>query len=131
MTHLRKECKNRFFYTNQKFYITTFPPRTLPFYGLLVPFTSMCLCSVTSVTSDSLGPHVRHLCPLESPGKNTGVCCHLLLQGIFPTQGSNSQLLCLLHCRQILYPLSHLGSLPLHGSYKNLQRGETPWVDQL
>ena len=32
---------------------------------------------------------------------------HFLLQGIFPTQGSNP---CLLHCRQILYPLSHRGS---------------------
>ena len=30
--------------------------------------------------------------------------CHFLLQGIFPTQGSS---LCLLHCRQIVYPLSH------------------------
>ena len=37
-------------------------------------------------------------------GKNTGVRCHFLLQGIFPTQGSN---LGLLHCRQILYWLSH------------------------
>ena len=36
----------------------------------------------------------------DSPGKNTGVGCHFLLQGIFPTSGSN---LCLLHCRQILY----------------------------
>ena len=36
----------------------------------------------------------------DSPGKNTGVGCHFLLQGIFPTQGSN---LHLLHCRQILY----------------------------
>ena len=40
-------------------------------------------------------------------GKNTGVSCHFLLQVIFPTQGSNS---ILLHCRQILYYLSHLGS---------------------
>ena len=32
----------------------------------------------------------------DSPGKNTGVGCHLLLQGIFPTQGSNPHLLCLL-----------------------------------
>ena len=32
-------------------------------------------------------------------GKNTGVGCHFLLQGIFPTQGSNPRLL---HCRQIL-----------------------------
>ena len=31
----------------------------------------------------------RPLCPWDSPGKNTGVGCHSLLQGIFPTQGSN------------------------------------------
>ena len=43
----------------------------------------------------------------DSPGKNTGVGCHALLQGIFPTQGSNPGLL---HCRQILYHLSHQGS---------------------
>ena len=36
-------------------------------------------------------------------GKNTGVGCHTLLRGIFLTQGSNPYLLCLLHCRQILY----------------------------
>ena len=40
-------------------------------------------------------------------GKNTGVGCHFLLQGIFLTQGSN---LGLLHCRQTLYHLSHKGS---------------------
>ena len=33
---------------------------------------------------------------MDSPGKNTGVGCHALLQGIFPTQGSNLCLLCLL-----------------------------------
>ena len=43
----------------------------------------------------------------DSLGKNTGVGCHFLLQGIFPTQGSN---LDLLHCRQTLYCLSHQGS---------------------
>ena len=35
--------------------------------------------------------------PRDSPGKNTGVGCHAILQGIFPTQGSNLSLLCLLH----------------------------------
>ena len=50
------------------------------------------------------------LCPLHSPGQNTGVGCHSLFQGIFPTQGSN---LGFLHCRQILYHLSHQGS-PTH-----------------
>ena len=53
---------------------------------------------------DSLRPHgllsARILWPRNSPGKNPGVACHFLLQGIIPTQGSNS---CLLHCRQILY----------------------------
>ena len=43
----------------------------------------------------------------DSPDKNTGVGCHALLQGIFPTWGLN---LGLLHCRQILYHLSHQGS---------------------
>ena len=37
---------------------------------------------------------------MDSPSKNTGVGCHSLLQGIFPTQGSNPHLL---HCRKILY----------------------------
>ena len=49
----------------------------------------------------------RLFCPWDSPGKNAGVGCHSLLQGIFPTQGSNPGLL---HCRQILYHLSHQGS---------------------
>ena len=43
----------------------------------------------------------------DSPGKNTGVGCHALFQGIFPNQGLNSNLL---HCRWILYCLSHQGS---------------------
>ena len=50
------------------------------------------------------------LCPWNSPGENTGVNSHSLLQGIFPTQGLNPHLLCLLHCRHILYHLSHQGS---------------------
>ena len=64
--------------------------------------------------SDSLWPHelqhTRLLCPWNSPGKNTGVGCHALLQRIFPTKGLNQHHLCLLHCRWILYPLTHLGS---------------------
>ena len=39
----------------------------------------------------------RLLCPWDSPGKNTGVGNHALLQGVFPTQGSNPRLLALLH----------------------------------
>ena len=43
----------------------------------------------------------------DSPDKNTGVCCHALLQHIFPTQGWNPGLP---HCRGILYHLGHQGS---------------------
>ena len=46
----------------------------------------------------------RLLCPWNFLGKNTGVGCHALLKGIFLTQESNPSLL---HCRQILYHLSH------------------------
>ena len=48
----------------------------------------------------------------DSPGKNTKVGCHTLLQGIFPTQGSNPGLL---HYRHILYHLSHQGSSRMLG----------------
>ena len=59
-----------------------------------------------SVMSDSLQPHGLYS-PGNSPGQNTGVGIPSLLQGIFPTQGSNPGLL---HCRQILYQLSYRGS---------------------
>ena len=62
-----------------------------------------------SLRPDGLQP-TRLLCPWDFPGKETGVGCHFLLQGIFPTQGSNPGLL---HCRQILYWLSYKGSLLL------------------
>ena len=58
-----------------------------------------------SVMPDSLRPHglqpTSLLCPWDFPGKNTGMGCHFLLQGIFPIQGSNPGLL---YCRQILSP---------------------------
>ena len=44
----------------------------------------------------------------DFPGKNTGVGCHFFFQGIFPTQGSNPGLLCLLHGRQDSWPLEAL-----------------------
>ena len=59
-----------------------------------------------SVMSDSLQPHGLQS-HWNSPGQNSGVGSLSLLQGIFPTQGLNAGLL---HCRQILYHLSHEGS---------------------
>ena len=67
-----------------------------------------------SVMSDSLQPHghqpIRLLYPLNFPDKSTTVGCHLLLQRIFQTQGSNPHLLWLLHQQANFLPLSHLGS---------------------
>ena len=59
-----------------------------------------------SVVSDSLQLHGLYS-PWNSPGQNTGVGSLSLLQGIFPTQGLSPGLL---HCRRILYQLSHQGS---------------------
>ena len=68
--------------------------------------------------------------PWGSLGKNTGVGCHSLLQGIFPTQELNWGLL---HCRWILYPLSHRGrpqttSTPLYagGELQGSNRDRPP-----
>ena len=67
-----------------------------------------CVCISCSVVSDSLWPQglqpARLLCPWDSPGKITGMCCPSLLQRIFQTQGSNPGIL---HCRQIPYHLSY------------------------
>jgi len=70
----------------------------------LVPQLCPTLCNPVECSPPRL------LCPWNSLGKNTGVGCHVLLQGIFPTQGSN---LGLPHCRWIVYRLSHQGYLLL------------------
>ena len=73
-------------------------------------------CAKCPVMSNSLRPHglqpTRLLCLWDFPGKNTRVSCHFLLQGVFPTLGLNPSLLCLLHCRRILYLLIHPGCPP-------------------
>ena len=82
--------------------------------GVKTKLISRGNCAVLShsVVSDSFWLHALSNPPGssvhgDSPGKNTGVSCHALLQGIFPTQGSNPSLP---HCRQILYHLNHQGS---------------------
>ena len=67
----------------------------------------------------------RVLCPWDSPGKNAGMGCHFLLQGIFPTQGSNSNLLHLLH--------GLAGSVPLTPPEKPLlqEMWVNPWVRKM
>ena len=56
----------------------------------------------------SVWPFATPWIPWNSPGQNTGVGSLSFLWGVFPTQGSNPGLP---HCRQILYQLSHKGSL--------------------
>ena len=74
----------------------------------LLVMASRCAVLGCSVMSHSLPPRglypSRLLCPWDSSGKNTRMDCYALLLTIFPTQGLNSGLL---HCRQILYHLSH------------------------
>ena len=96
--------------------------KTSPYFkscmlNLRLSFECVCVCVCVyararvlshSVMSDSLRPHglqpPRLLCPWDSPGKNPGVGCHFLLQGIFPIQGLNPRLLHSLHWQQIPHP---------------------------
>ena len=75
--------------------------------------------------SNSLQPHGLYS-PWNSPGQNTEVGSLSLLQRIFPTQGLNPGLL---HCRQMLYQLSHKGS---PGKIKGKRKRELQrqrWLD--
>ena len=71
---------------------------TACFCTIFTYFIYVCLLScVTLCDPVDWGPSASSV---HFPGKNTGVSCHFLLQGIFRTQGSN---LYLLHCKQLLY----------------------------
>ena len=84
--------------------IQVFPKTLNFFFCALAPYLpgpnrlfyiwwNICMCISHSVMSDSLQYHglqpSRLLSPWDFPGKNTGVDCHSLLQGMFPTQGLN------------------------------------------
>ena len=96
------------------------PPNLLQmpcFLELCQPITCACMLHHSVTSSCSWPPRLystRLFCPWNFPGGNTGVGCHFLLQGIFPTQGSTS-----VSCigRQILLPLSYLGSLPTYHAW--------------
>ena len=77
----------------------------------------VCVCESRSVVSNSS--------PWKSPGQNTGMGSLSLLQGIFPTQGSNPGLP---HCRRILYQLSLKGLLLLLSHFSRVQLCVTPWT---
>ena len=71
-----------------------------------------CFCWVRLLGTPWISAHQAH-CPWDSPGKNTGVGFHFLLWGIFPTQGSNPQFLCLLHWQAGSLPLATPGKPPV------------------
>ena len=96
----------------QPFITSSFPPCWLSFLHELTSSSPLLGCAVLcSVLPDSLQHRrlqpTRPLCPWDSPGKNTGVGCHVILQGIFPIKGSNKRFL---HWQADSSPLSHLGS---------------------
>ena len=72
-------------------------------YAVLCLVAQSCLTLCDPMDCSPPGSSVHG----DSPGKNTGVDCHAVLQEIFPNQGSNPGFP---HCRQILYSLSHQGS---------------------
>ena len=96
----------------QKLHIVIF---AYPTSHLRQPWFSVCRDCVLGLVAQSgptlcnpmdCSPPGSSVCG-DSPGKNTGVSCQALLQGSFPTQGSNPSLP---HCRQILHHLSHQGN---------------------
>ena len=74
-------------------------------FGLIVAGFILLLFSCNPMDCSPSGS-----CPWDSPGKNTRVGCHFLLQGIFLIQGLSLLLLHLLHWHEDSLPLSHLGS---------------------
>ena len=87
-------------YAAQKLFFTSLP--CSPSYmKVLIPQSRPTLCNLMDCGLPGSSVHG------DSPGKNSGVGCHALLQGIFPTQGFNPGLQ---HCKQIVYCLSPQGS---------------------
>ena len=110
LAHVHTPCfapTPRTYYTGSFFFLLLLISVTwshiLHIGGVLLAKSCLTLATLT------LEP-TRFRCPWDFPGKNTGVGCHFLLQGIFPTQELNPSLL---HNRRILYQLSYKGS-PLY-----------------
>ena len=112
--------------------------KCLPLFFCLVElplFSSLelhgCCCLVAKLCLTPLWLHglqpARLLCPWDSPGKNTGVGCYFLLQGIFQTQGPN---LHLLHWQVDSLPLSHQQSptFMAYHIYSSIASTPASWV---
>ena len=90
--------------------------RALNTWVLVFSSFSQCVMCLTAQSCPTLCNPMDYSPPgssvhWDSSGKDTGVCCHALLQGNFPSQGLNAGLPL---CRCILYHLSHQGSPPVY-----------------
>ena len=122
---------------DRKCFILTFNLSDCVLCMCVCVYKCVCVYVSCSVMSSSFQLHglepIWFLCPWDSPGKNTGVGCHdFFFQGIFATQRLNPHLL---HCRQILYSLSHLGNPRLYtfafcccSVAKSCPTFATPWT---
>ena len=102
------------------FLIMVTVPGSILFCAFLIHTLIRCYCESHSVMSNSLRPH-RLCSPWNSPGQNTGVGSRSLLQGIFPTQGSNTGLP---HCRWFF--TSWATREPLQG--KSTRANQPTWL---
>ena len=97
----------------------------LNLYNWKMLVTQSCPALCDSMDCSSLDSFVHG----DSPGKNTGVGCHALFQGIFPIRGSNLRLG---NRRQSLYRLNHQGSPPIHYQFRSVISRvwlfATPWT---
>ena len=98
---LQGELSGKMFVRDTKSYYKAVMIKTVWCWYMVCVLNSLTLCNTMDCSSPGSSVHG------DSPGKNTGVGCHALLQGIFPPQGSNPGLP---HCRWILFQLSHQGS---------------------
>ena len=125
---------NIFFFCSHLYFPTTaistlflMSPPLIPFmheYHTNLPKAHLCAaksrpsCPRLCTTLWTIQP-ARLFCQRDSPGENTGVGCHALLQGIFLTQGSNLCLFCLLHWQAGSLPPAPPGKLypyPYHSA---------------
>ena len=97
--------------------------QTLEIHHKPNPLTCICSVVCNCVGPSGLEP-TKHICPWDFKGKNTGVGCHFFLQGIFPTQGSNSCLLCLLHLGGGFFTTKPPGK-PILSQYSSCQKIRT------
>ena len=74
--------------------------------------STLCLATLCPSLYDPMDCSLQNSLLMDYPGQNTGVGCHFLLQGIFPTQELNLRVLCLLHWQADSLPPAPRGKPP-------------------